>query len=317
MANTIPTDRGARYRFAGVVLTSTRVLSELRAAGDDDGPAAIVVGWRDASAPPRPPVDWFHAWSDGTAEWARFGATDEGWVVAFPALATFRIDRSATRVEVEPVASVPPYTVSHLLLNQVLPLVLSRQGRLVLHAGAVATEEGITAFVGPTGSGKSTLVAACAVEGAEVVCDDSLVVSRGRQHWIGVPSYPAVRLWPSGLEQVGATASDPAAHYTDKRRVGPEHGAWRFAEQARPLRRLILLAGDQPVRPLAVELYAQVFRLDVRDPVEAVRLFHDVADLAADLEVVRLGPRATRDPVSVARRLLRPPQGSGIVGPYG
>jgi hypothetical protein len=320
MDSTIGSSRGGRYRFADIVLESSRALPELRPADGDDPPAAVSLRWLDRVTAGEASAEWYHEWRDGPAVWARFGAMADGWLVEFPGMATFHITGGATRVDVAPAPSVPPFTVTHLLLNQVLPLVLSRRGRLVLHAGAVVIGGDITAFVGPTGSGKSTLVAACAAAGAAVVCDDSLIVERQDDGWLGVPSYPAVRLWESGLARVGWTESDRVAHYTDKRRVGLEHGDWRFAERPAPLRRLVLLAGEEPARPLAVELYAQVFRLDVRDQAEAIRLFHAVADLAGALEIVRLGPRERRDPVTMARRFvgpLRPPPGSGIVRPYG
>jgi hypothetical protein len=294
------TDGPWRYTFADVHLVSDVPLPDLQPASGNHAP--LHVNWADHLPPVAP--EWYHRWGDEQEEWARFGATAEGWVVVFPALAEFRIPLAADAVIVCPGPDVPAHTVVHLLLNQVLPLVLSRSGRLVLHAGAVAIDGRIVAFVGPTGSGKSTLVAACARAGAEVVCDDSLVVYRQGAQWVGVPSYPALRLWQSSLDRVGwAGEGQPAAHYTNKRRVGTATGQWRFADGARAFSRVILLEHDTPVRPVAVELFSQVFRLDIRDQEEAVRLFHLVGDLAVDLQITRLGPRESRDAVAIADAL--------------
>lgn len=294
-----------RYRFADVELHSTRELPELTPlAGDYPSADVIDVQWPDARPPA--PVSWFHRWGDDGDDWARFGETAEGWVVDFPTLAEFRIDRRAEVVSVIARPDVPSHTVHHLLLNQVLPLMLSRSGRVVLHAGAVAIDGRAVVFAGPTGSGKSTLVAACAQAGAEVLCDDSLVVYRSADGWMGVPSYPALRLWLSALERVGWTGRGrPAAHYTEKHRVGVEYGQWRFADGPRLLTRLVFLEHDEPPRPVAVELYSQVFRLDMRDTAEAITLFHVVADLAGSVPIVRLGPRETRDAMAIAARLCR------------
>lgn len=252
------------------------------------------------------PTVWFYQWDDGPEIWARFGEADGVWVVEFPELAEFRIDPSATSVVVETRAGTPAFTVRHLLLNQIVPLMLSRQGRMVLHAGAVAINGQVTAFVGPTRSGKSTLVAACARAGAEVVSDDCVVVYREGARWMAVPSYPALRLWSSALEHLGWSPDErtAASHYTDKHRVGPAASDWRFAAGPRPLVRLIRLAGAEPVRPVAVDLYSQVFRLDVRDREEALTLFHAVADLAAQVEVRDLvAPAEQRDAPAIAAAL--------------
>jgi len=297
------TDAGA-YHFADIRVRSSVEIPELVRANPGTAPGDITVSWVDHFAPT--PTVWFYQWDDGPVIWARFGEADGGWVVEFPELAEFRIDRSATSVAVNIRSGTPGFTVRHLLLNQILPLMLSRQGRMVLHAGAVAINGVVTAFVGPTRSGKSTLVAACARAGAEVVSDDCVVVYREGARWMAVPSYPALRLWSSALEHLGWSPDErtAASHYTDKHRVGPAASDWQFAAGPQPLVRLVRLAGADPVRPVAVDLYSQVFRLDVRDREEALRLFHAVADLAAQVEVCDLvAPAEHRDAPAVAAAL--------------
>lgn len=289
------------FHFADVRVWSTVEIPELVRAGPGTGPGDITVSWVDHLAPT--PTVWFHQWDDGPEIWAQFGEAADGWVVEFPELAEFRISRSATVVCVKTRGATPAFTVRHLLLNQILPLMLSRQGRMVLHAGAVAINGEVTAFVGPTGSGKSTLVAACARAGAEVVSDDCVVVSREGARWMAVPSYPALRLWSSALDHLGWSPDErtAASHYTDKHRVGPAANDWQFAAGPCPLVRLVRLASVEPVRPLALDLYSQVFRLDVRDQAEALQVFHAVADLAAQVEVRDLAaPAAQRDAPTVA-----------------
>jgi hypothetical protein len=142
--------------------------------------------------------------------------------------------------------------------------------------------------------------------GAEVLTDDSLVVRRGTRGWEAVPGYPVIRLWPSGLTHIGwqADAGSAAAHYSDKHAVRLESVGARFADGPRPLSRLVLLGDGDTARPSAVNVYAQVFRLDVRDIAESTRLFHLVADLIGDLTVVRVdGPIDDRHAGDLASRL--------------
>ena len=273
------------YLFADVCVETTTPIPELVPADRAVARDVIRIEWCSAL----PPVDpeWFHQWGEDPELWARFGDTGQDYVVDFPTLAQFRVSHDATVVRAILRPGIPEFTGRHLLLNQVLPLVLSRRGRLVLHAGAVSIRGEVIAFIGPTGSGKSTLVAACANAGAEVVADDSVVISQDRDRWIAWPSYPAIRLWPSAADLVGwkSGAGSAAAHYTDKVKFGPETGSWRFAKGPLPFTTIVRLSDDAGTTALAVDLYSQVFRLDVRDRRETVQLFHQVADLAAAVSV--------------------------------
>lgn len=276
------------YQFADVRVESATPIPELVAADRALKADVVRVEWCDTFAPVV--ADWFHQWGEDPELWARFGDTGTEYVVDFPALAEFRITQDATLVRGRLHPGVPDFTGRHLLLNQILPLVLSRRGRLVLHAGAVSIRGEVFAFIGPTGSGKSTLVAACANAGADVVADDSVVISLHGDRWMAWPSYPAIRLWSSALELVGwaSATGSAAAHYTDKVKFGLEAGQWRYAAGPLPCSTILRLGDDAATTSVAVDLYSQVFRLDVRDRVETVHLFHQVADLAAGVRVLHV-----------------------------
>ena len=293
------------YYFADVRVDTTSLISELVPAERELTSDVVRVEWCDTF----PPVvaEWFHQWGEDPELWARFGDTGHEYVVEFPTLAEFRISYDATVVRGRLQPGIPDFTGRHLLLNQVLPLVLSRRGRLVLHAGAVSIHGHVFAFIGPTGSGKSTLVAACANAGAEVVADDSVVISLEGDRWMAWPSYPAIRLWSSAADLVGwqSGAGSAAAHYTDKVKFGPETGNWRLAQGPLPFSTIVRLGDDAATRAVAVDLYSQVFRLDVRDRLETVHLFHRVADLAAGVRVLHVkAPLEDRLATSLAAALF-------------
>lgn len=298
------------FRFADLRVWSREPLPELvpdvsGMGGPDADDLVIIRGL----LPALPPVDWYHRWGDeGEPDWLRFGQAGADYLLEFPGLVRFLVTDEMRTLRVESGPGIPDVTVRHLMLNQVLPLVLSRRGRLVLHAAAIAVRDAVMGLVGPTGSGKSTLVAACGRLGAAVVADDSLVLHRRGDGWVVVPSYPAVRLWPDALDRLAwPDAGDGAvAHYHDKRQLTPKDGVWRFETRVLPLTHLwILDAPKQPPRPVALELFTQVFRLDVRDHAESARLFHLIADLAETVPVGALDAGVdTRDPDATARRLL-------------
>jgi hypothetical protein len=307
---TVAADARRAFRFADLRVWSRESLPDLvpdaLATGGPDADDLVITWGR---LPVLPPVEWYHRWGhEGEPDWLRFGQAGAGYLLDFPGLVRFLITDEARALQVEPGPAVPGVTVRHLMLNQVLPLVLSQRGRLVLHASAIAVGDEVMGLVGPTGSGKSTLAAACGRLGAAVVADDSLVLHRRGEGWVAVPSYPSVRLWPDALQRLAwpDEGEGDVAHYHDKRRLTPRDGVWRFETRVLPLTRLWMLdAPVQPPRPVALELFSQVFRLDVRDHAESARLFHLIADLAASVSVAALDDGVdTRDAPATARRLL-------------
>jgi hypothetical protein len=71
-----------------------------------------------------------------------------------------------------------------LVCGTLLAVIFTLEGRLVLHGSAVSAHDGALAFVGPSGRGKSTTAALCAVAGGRVISDDVLLVEmRGPEVW--------------------------------------------------------------------------------------------------------------------------------------
>jgi hypothetical protein len=285
----------ARYQFADLVIESSRPLPELGAATP---PPEVAVLWPDGIA--TGDVRWFHAWPtpDGDT-WVRFGRHASGFVLEFPDRARFAIAADGSHIDVAPLGTAPVETLRHLLLNQVLPLVLSRRGRLVIHASAVAIDGAVVAFVGRTGVGKSTLAAACCSAGARLVTDDALVLvaAPDQTRWLAVPSYSSLRLWAAATALLGwPTAGDPASHYSPKLRFGPEHGRIEFETASRPLARIIVVEnpGTRVVRaePLTghravLSIATHLFRLDIEDASETVHLFDALSRVTPTIDVER------------------------------
>jgi hypothetical protein len=165
---------------------------------------------------------WLNHWYslDGSV-WLAFARLEAGYLLRFPAYADFVVSTDARTVCCYLRAKCPPETMRHLLLNQVIPIVLSHLGKLVLHASACATPQGVIAFMGMTGTGKSTLAASFGLQGLAVLTDDCLLVEEHDQGIMTVPSYPGVRLWPETVTALfkQEPVLQPLAHYTDKKRL--------------------------------------------------------------------------------------------------
>ena len=233
----------ALYEIGGMVLESALPLPELDAARRDR--AEIAFERLPDGAPDEEPGHWSRRWTlnDGEGTWALFARDERGWLVRFPSLAEFRVSPDARHVSCRAMPGTPDVTLRHLLLDQVLPLAMSRLGRFGLHASGVVIEGRAFGIVAPSGSGKSTLAAWLAREGAGLLCDDCLVVEERGGRWLAHPWYPGVRLWPDNAGNLSASAGSPVAHYTTKVRVGAT-GDFAFHHEAAPLAGLFILSED-------------------------------------------------------------------------
>jgi hypothetical protein len=288
---------GGRYRISDIVLSSDIAVPELEAVGDAPDWHFTLSDRRPVTARPQ----WFHRWRNpGEGPMLSFGRVPAGYLLRFHGRADFAID-FASRAIVgwrRPKATLA--TLRHLLIDQVVPLVLSRD-RLVLHASAVATPSGAVAFVGYTGAGKSTLAAALAIGGLPILADDCLVVEPARRGFVARPFYPGVRLWADSVRAVGASprASAPVAHYTRKRRLDARDLSCE--SRAVPLRRIFVL--DRPAKPrqntpllltrlrgvdALLRLLECTFQLDITDAGAVRRTFERQSQLVRAVPVDRL-----------------------------
>lgn len=224
----------------------------------------------------------FGAWHspDGRL-WVGFYRKGADYLLRFPGLADFDIAADGHSVCCRPVPGVNRDALEHLYNNQVLPLALSRQGRLVLHGSAVETGDGALAFVGRSGRGKSTLAVSFGVNGHPLLTDDRLDVEAGDQDVQAHPSHPSVRLWEDSREALigPEEPAEPPLPFTPKARL-LAGGRLSFCAEPRRLLGMYFLGEgmvDAPViRPLSgrealISLAQNAFLLDVeaRDLVSA------------------------------------------------
>jgi hypothetical protein len=232
----------------------------------------------------------FHQWAfpDGTL-WTQFLRQGAGYLLRFPDLADFEVSADGRTVQGFPAPGVTSPTVEHLYLNQVLPLALSRQGKLVLHGSAVDIGGQGVAFLGESGRGKSTLAASFATEGTRFLTDDGLLLEWVDGHCMIVPSHPSIRLWEDSQEALVSDSATvaPAVSFTTKSRLlaGPEIA---FCQEARPLQCVFFLGEGESEAPTIealrpaqalIELVKHSFLLDIEARDILMRHFDDLTRL--------------------------------------
>ena len=226
---------------------------------------------------------------DGTV-WSHFYRCDAGYLLRFPGLADFEVSCDGSEVQAWPVPGVSTGTIEHLHLNQVVPLALSRQGKLMLHGSSVDVDGQGVAFVGVSGRGKSTLAATFATAGRRFLSDDGMHLEWAATQFQIIPSHPSVRLWEDSVDalDMASTPMAPAIDFSTKARL-LAGGDLAYSGEPLPLRRVYFLGpGDalsvtiQAMKPAAalIALTRQCFILDVDQQDALGRHFDDLCRLS-------------------------------------
>ncbi len=272
-----------RYRFADLVLESELPLPELPVVRSGRRECSIRFGPVESASAPR--IQWDHHWRSPDGRISLSCARDGNeYRLGVPGLATFQIDDDGRAITCRPHPAVPTPTLEHLLIDQVLPRVLTHRGRIMIHAGCVATSEGALAFLGDSGAGKSTLCAEFARAGYSLLSDDGIVIrpaATGR--FEAVATYPGLRLHPGPLAALfdrHQAQGALVAHYTKKRRVDRLGVLIRRAAGPHPLKALYVLASGPtiavdplPQREAFLALLRASFQLHLDDPERAREVF--------------------------------------------
>jgi hypothetical protein len=247
----------------------------------------------DSSAARTAPRDarWYHHRTSPDGEVLQsLGRIAGGFLLQFKGCPRFYLSESGSRIECRSSTTAP---LRHLLLNQILPHALGLRGYLTLHASVVGTEKGAIAFMGNSGGGKSTLIAALLAKGgARLIADDCLIVRHEGGQLMTVPSYPCLRLRGESWKLLRLDRTEQDRGVLSKaggRRVFGPGASLPFERQPVPFHRLYMLAPvgktgvakstPVPPRQAFVEAMAHGFQLHTSDPSGVAQGFHRLADL--------------------------------------
>lgn len=283
----------------GLTIRSNRSLHELPSC-PPTAAVDIEIVWEDAAGAHTADRDWFRSWdhAPGRPQLRAARAESGGYVLRVGDGVEYEIASDARLVRCSPAPSNSRTASVGVLLDQVVPLMLSRRGLSVFHGSAVEVDGRAVAFVGASGRGKSTLASHFGQRGHPVVSDDCLVLDDDGAVVRVRPSYPGVRLWGDSLDAlVPAHERDDIARLSSGKWRYGNSGAVPFAASASPLDRVLLLAEatttSLEISPLhgAALLQAIIgcqFLLDHTDPTELDRSFAAAGGLVGTVPCSRL-----------------------------
>ena len=279
------------YRFGPARLASRLPLPVLPTEAHDGGPAELVLDARPVRNQPAQVTAWRHHWParDGSITLS-LAAEGDGYRLRFPGLCDFLIDNDADALVAEPMASVDPHTLEHLVVDQLLPRVLAHRGALVAHASVVRVQDRAIAFLGHSGWGKSTLAGLLHGAGHSLLSDDCALLQPTAGRITVVPTYPSLRMFGDSISQTlgHATATTPVAAYSPKQRLMVTLAPAQAGGAHCPLQAIYLLndpaepASDHRITLLApalacMALVEHSFRLDLASTTHTTDLLRQAA----------------------------------------
>ncbi len=138
------------------------------------------------------------------------------FVLNIPGSARYLVEDGA-RVTVELADGAPEADVRGYLLGSVFGALCHQNGLLPLHASAVLGRDGVAAFLGDSGAGKSTTAAFLEQRGHRVISDDICLLDDGS--WV-IPVAGWLKLWRESFDNLGQVPDEGARVFsqTDKYR---------------------------------------------------------------------------------------------------
>ena len=188
---------GPSPRRRAILRTATA--EDLRAAWPADGSRRLSTETPEPGAPPRTIDEHPRA----------------GWLLDAPGWGCARVTPDGALVECAR-DDAEDWRWQRFLVGRALPFAAVASGLEVLHAAAVVIGGRAVAVTGTSGAGKSSVAAALALRGAELLTDDVLAVERSEHGLVAHPGPPLLALRAAEvttlgddrLESVGALAGE-------------------------------------------------------------------------------------------------------------
>jgi hypothetical protein len=174
--------------------------------------------------------------------------------VEFPGRATFEFGREDVALVADETGD--PGLIAHLLLDHVMPRVISVRGDLMLHAaGAIGPSGRAHLILGKTGAGKSTTVAGLASAGWALLDDDGIRIVGTAAGSVAMPGTGGIRLEPASASILlpDAATGYPMAKGHPKSRFPPEDGGFHVARAPAHVAGVYLLQREQDLSEPRVE----------------------------------------------------------------
>jgi hypothetical protein len=251
--------------------------------------------------------DWIHHWTFANEEvWLSLGKEENEYYLKFPDIADFYFSPENKTIDCYGQPDISIETIRHLLLNVVMPLVLTYRGKYFLHVGAIDLKEIGVAFLGKSGFGKSTLTTSFGQKGFPIITDDCVVVEQDQDKFTLMPAPPQLRLWDESIDFLFAQKKphlSRGVNYTNKAHLYEADAMGIvFSSEIVPLGCIYVLCSPESVEELDTtidikrlssreamfHLLESVFRFDISDKSRVAQEFDFLSKIARSVPCFHL-----------------------------
>lgn len=128
-------------------------------------------------------------------------------VLSIESVGTFLI-RDGREIIIAPVPEADIRRIKRYIVGTAMAILLYQRGYLVLHASSVNLNDQAVAFLGFSGTGKSSIAAAMYTRGYGVLADDISVIEMIDNKPMVLPSFPQIKLSLEAAEAIGCEVDE-------------------------------------------------------------------------------------------------------------
>jgi hypothetical protein len=166
--------------------------------------------------------------------------------------------QNGREIIIYPIQNADLKQIRLFLLGKVFGVLLHQRGLLALHGSAIVVDDSAVAFLGNSGSGKSTIAASIIADEYAMITDDLVVVDASSGMPMIQPAIPQIKLCHDAAKMLGYDVSSlpTVGRETNSKRI--INFASRFCTNPSPLRRIYVLVDSD---------YINIKQLDQQDSV--------------------------------------------------
>lgn len=235
---------------------------------------------------------------DAPIKGLRFHASPRQFLLRVDGIARYLATEGQT-ILIDPLPGADHADLRTFLINPVLGALLQQRGVFLLNGAAMTRDNDGVVFAGQSGTGKSTLAAACLQHGYALLTDDICAITvSGEGAPLILPGLPVLRLWADSLEMLGF---DKRPLEKQRRRLEKYMlpAAEHFHTEPVPFRCLYILGMQNNEGGKTAEIHDRAARLAairgaqfqnnfVADPNVKIHYFKQCVNLSRQVDVNRL-----------------------------